>query len=193
MEHHLTSTVPKSSTKDATPVFVDGTAVAGKTSGSKKLNDTWVAWAHLPHDTDWSVRSYKELCEFSTIEETCCLVETIPDNMIQNCMLFVMRKGIDPLWEHPRNRMGGSFSYKIDTSKTPVAWRELLCCLVGEVLVKSDHVGETITGITISPKRNFCIVKIWLSTCVHQNPKIITTMNHIKPDGCLFKRHQPEY
>ena len=23
------------------------------------LFDKWVLWAHLPHDTDWSIKSYK--------------------------------------------------------------------------------------------------------------------------------------
>ena len=27
---------------------------------SHPLYDKWVLWAHLPHDTDWSIRSYKK-------------------------------------------------------------------------------------------------------------------------------------
>ena len=27
------------------------------------LFDKWVLWAHLPHDTDWSLQSYKEIME----------------------------------------------------------------------------------------------------------------------------------
>ena len=26
-----------------------------------KLNTKWVLWAHLPHDTDWSLKSYKKI------------------------------------------------------------------------------------------------------------------------------------
>ena len=25
------------------------------------LHDKWVLWAHLPHDTDWSLKSYLKL------------------------------------------------------------------------------------------------------------------------------------
>ena len=25
------------------------------------LYDKWVLWAHLPHDTDWSLKSYKKI------------------------------------------------------------------------------------------------------------------------------------
>jgi hypothetical protein len=223
MEHYISSapTFPprQKSTKTVEPIFVDSSGdsgvapapptttpspvvggatphlapVVGGATPHLALNDTWACWAHLPHDTDWSVKSYKLLCELSTVEETCGFIHHVPDGMIQNCMLFVMRKGIDPLWEHPRNRKGGSFSYKVDTDNIAAAWRELVCRLAGETLVRADDVASTINGITISPKRNFCIVKIWLSTCNHQNPRIIDTMKHISPVGCLFKRHAPEY
>jgi hypothetical protein len=195
MECHIASTPPENSTKNVDPVFVDSGDTPGKSSesASLKLNGAWTAWAHLPHDTDWSVKSYVSLCSMNTVDEVCGFIKNVPDGMIQNCMLFVMRNGIEPLWEHPRNRKGGSFSYKVDTNHTPAAWNELLCRLVGETLSGNDDVVSTINGITISPKRNFCIVKIWLSTCNHQNPRIIDTMKHIVPKGCLFKRHAPEY
>ena len=25
------------------------------------LYDKWVLWAHLPHDTDWTLKSYKKI------------------------------------------------------------------------------------------------------------------------------------
>ena len=28
------------------------------------LADTWTLWAHLPHDTDWSIKSYKRILTF---------------------------------------------------------------------------------------------------------------------------------
>ena len=33
------------------------------------LYDKWVLWAHLPHDTDWSVTSYTKIMEVNTMEE----------------------------------------------------------------------------------------------------------------------------
>ena len=32
------------------------------------LYDKWVLWAHLPHDTDWSLNSYKNIMEIDTVE-----------------------------------------------------------------------------------------------------------------------------
>ena len=48
---------------------------------------------------------------------------------------------------------------------------------------------KVINGITISPKKNFCIIKIWLSNCNYQNPSIIIDNIGITSQGCLFKTH----
>ena len=50
-----------------------------------------------------------------------------------------------------------------------------------------------VNGITISPKRNFCIVKVWLSNCQFRDASIIRELYGITPHGCLFKEHEPEY
>ena len=73
------------------------------------LYDKWVLWAHLPHDTDWSLKSYKQLMELSNVENILTLYNNLPEVLIKNCMLFLMRKGVTPTWEDSRNRQGGCF------------------------------------------------------------------------------------
>ena len=63
------------------------------------LSDTWILWAHLPHDTDWSIKSYTKIFEFNTLEQAVTITEMLPPKLIVNCMLFLMRKGINPIWE----------------------------------------------------------------------------------------------
>ena len=52
------------------------------------LDDKWVLWAHLPHDTDWSLKSYNKVITFQNIEELITLNNTIPERMLKNCMLL---------------------------------------------------------------------------------------------------------
>jgi hypothetical protein len=151
------------------------------------LNDTWVLWAHLPHDTDWSVKSYKKILTFNTVEEAVALYETIPLSMVQKCMLFLMRKGIKPMWEDPKNKNGGCFSYKIKNNHIGAAWTKVSYLLLGESLAESPK--SKINGITISPKKNFSVLKIWLETCAEQNPKIVNEISGLSSGGCIFKRH----
>ena len=157
-------------------------------SETYKLHDTWTLWAHLPHDTDWSLESYKKIYDIGSIKDAVTLYENLPETMIKNCMLFLMRKGIKPTWEDPQNRDGGCFSYKINNKFVINSWKSLSYVLLGETLT-SKELSKYMTGITISPKKNFCIIKIWLSNCDNNNPNIITDIEGLAKNGCLFKKH----
>ena len=153
-----------------------------------KLSDNWTMWAHLPHDTDWSLSSYKKIITLETIEDSLMLFENFPEVMIKNCMLFLMRNGIQPTWEDDNNRAGGCFSYKINNKNVAYCWKNLSYVLLGETLAKPE-ICKCINGITISPKKNFCIIKIWLANCDYQSPDIISEIEDLPRHGCLFKKH----
>ena len=157
------------------------------------LSDGWILWAHLPHDTDWSLKSYMKIYEFNTVEQAITITETLPPVLVTNCMLFLMRKGINPIWEDERNRNGGCFSYKIPNKDVPDAWKQLSYSLVGETMSDDKKLLPHINGITISPKKNFCIIKVWLANCSFQDAAVIREVHGIISHGCLFKRHVPEY
>lgn len=159
-----------------------------------KLKHRWHLWAHLPQDVDWTFKSYKNVCKFETVEETIGIVELLPPDLVKNCMLFIMKDGIAPMWEDPKNRNGGCFSYKVSNKNVVETWKELTYLMCGETLSLDVSFVNSITGITISPKKNFCIIKIWLTNCDHQNPNsIINELKYLTTQGCLFKKHMPEF
>ena len=157
------------------------------------LSDKWVLWAHLPHDTDWTLKSYINIVEFNTVEQVIAVINTIPHTMIKNCMLFVMKKGINPTWEDPKNCKGGCFSFKIMNKQVCQVWNDLLKVVTGNTISNDKTFVKNINGITISPKKAFCIMKIWMSGTDKQNPKVIVPINGLNSHGCLFKKHNPEY
>lgn len=180
---------------NATGTSVTGASVTGTSAANPtehKLYDKWTLWAHLPHDTNWTFESYIRILTFNTAEEIIMLLETIPEEMITNCMLFIMRDGIKPMWEDPKNKKGGCFSYKINNKNVSSIWKNLSYSLVGESLTEDIKVRPCINGITISPKKNFCIVKIWLANCNYQNPSVIADNLGISSQGCLFKTHMAD-
>jgi len=159
-----------------------------------KLNDRWTLWAHLPHNTDWSITSYIPISTFTTVEETLAVTETLPSVLVENCMLFMMKEGIKPTWEDPKNRNGGCFSYKVTNKNVYKVWKDLTYVVVGATISSNANFVSCVTGITISPKKNFCIIKVWMTDCNNQNPGIVTSdLKGISPQGCLFKKHTPEY
>ena len=155
------------------------------------LHDKWVLWAHLPHDTDWSLASYIKIMEVVTLENVISLMNSVPALMVKNCMLFFMRKGINPTWEDPKNNDGGCFSFKVSNKNVPNVWKHLSYVLTGETISNDYKFQRKVTGITISPKKSFCILKIWMQSLEYQNPRVIVNINGLDIRGCLFKKHKP--
>ncbi len=165
-----------------------------ETSGTTHpLFDNWVLWAHLPHDTDWSLKSYRKIMEIDSIEAMLALYNAVPEKLVKNCMLFLMRSDISPTWEDPKNRDGGCFSFKVTNKVVGDVWKRLSYILVGETLSNDPRMLSNINGITISPKKSFCLIKVWLKGCGMQNPARLTEISGLSIHGCIFKRHKPEF
>jgi hypothetical protein len=158
------------------------------------LNGKWNLYYHLPDDKNWDLSSYTVILgDIQTAEEVVALNNAMHDQLVIKCMLFLMRTGIAPMWEDPKNRVGGCFSYRILNKQAAEVWKTLvyLCC--GETLTTNQEYSKHINGITISPKKNFCILKIWLDTTAFQDPTFIKQITNLPIQGCLFKKHEPEF
>jgi len=153
-----------------------------------KYQSEWILWNHLSNDDRWSFDSYNKITTIKSMEDALMLFENFPENIIKNSMLFLMRQGIKPMWEDDNNKNGGCFSYKVNNKLVNDLWKKMAYVLMGETLA-SPEINKLITGITISPKKNFCIIKIWLSTCKYDNPDIIQNFESLNKIGCLFKKH----
>lgn len=157
------------------------------------LSDKWCLWLHEPHETDWSLSSYTHVATIGTVEEAIAITETLPEDLVKNSMLFLMRKGIKPMWEDPQNRDGGAFSYKVTNKDVCVAWKGLSYSVLGGSVSDVSSFINCVTGITISSKKKFCIIKIWMRNCTHQNPNVVIPIRGLEAHGCIFKKHTPEF
>jgi hypothetical protein len=104
-------------------------------------------------------------------------------------MLFFMRQGISPIWEDPQNVKGGCYSYKVSNKHVPEAWREACYLVAGESVSADKTFVSKITGLSISPKKGFCILKIWMSDLSFSKPDKIDC-SFLKHSECIFKRHK---
>ncbi len=151
------------------------------------LKTKWVLWGHLQHDTNWNMDSYTQICTTTYVEDLVELLDKLPEKMLTNYMLFMMREGINPVWEDEQNKQGGCFSYKVDNKYVKDIWSDLCCYILGNT-ISTEPVNNTITGISISPKKSFCIIKIWMSSCKFQDASIMN-IKQLKLNNCLFKKH----
>ena len=77
---------------------------------------------------------------------------------------------IYPQWEDKNNIRGGCWSFKIPKDKCRNVYFNLMKYILGECLIHEDIEYSIINGISISPKKNFSIVKIWLKYNAKKRP-----------------------
>ena len=98
-----------------------------------------------------------------------------------------MRKGINPLWEDSNNINGGCWSFKIPKGNMLNYWTELSIFLLGETISTRSN---NINGLSISPKKTFCILKIWNKDTTLNDPKLLNKNMKISFDTCIYKKHK---
>jgi hypothetical protein len=159
-----------------------------------QLLGKWDLYYHLPQDKQWDLGSYKVIMgNIQTVNDTIAINEGISEHIVKSSMLFAMRAGITPMWEDSKNRSGGCFSFKIINKHVYEVWKSLFYAMCGETLCVNRKHSKFMNGITISPKRSFCIVKIWMENCTLQDPNIIIDIVNLQKEGCIFKKHAPEF
>ncbi len=60
---------------------------------------------------------------------------------------IIMRKGIEPIWEDPKNSNGGTYTIKMAHSKGYDVWNTFVMYMLGETMTYEMH---NINGITVS-------------------------------------------
>ena len=127
------------------------------------LDNNYTLWMHMLYDNDWSITSYKKIYSFNTIEKAACLIENLNSEIIEKTMIFLMKNDIKPIWEVEENKKGGCFSYKITTCYIYELWKKMAYMLIGNSIIDDNIIVKNINGISISPKKNYCIFKIWIN------------------------------
>ena len=127
-----------------------------------ELNTSWVLWYHSVKDTSWTKKSYKNFYKFTTLYDYSIFKDIIKVNHLQNGMFFLMRDGIFPNWEDPDNSEGCCISFKIYGKELKEEFcKILLNCLTEDILLDPDK-WEQLNGLSIAPKKEFNIVKLWM-------------------------------
>lgn len=166
--------------------------VDNKLSTNRQLTNKWTLWIHLPRDPDWTIKGYYNIHTFSTIDDIISIIESIPQPLVKGSMMFIMKEGITPIWEDKNNKNGGCFSYRVSHKILNSVWKNITYTMMGGNLTKDDMI-DTINGISISPKKQFSVLKIWTRTTDYTDPKLINPIHGLSPNSCLFKSHVPEY
>ncbi len=106
-----------------------------------------------------------------------------------------MKDDTDPIWEHPNNRNGGICSFKTDIENGMKVYEDLCVRMVCRVLTERQSDISDINGISISPKNNWAIIKIWNKNRSNDLSKslskyIIDTYHDM---SIKYKENEPEF
>jgi hypothetical protein len=151
------------------------------------LDDSWSLHFHDPDNNEWTKCSYKLITNVGTPEEWAQTDLAFKD-LWQKGMFFLMREHIQPLWEDPNNMNGGCFSFKVNKPEAIEYWYTIAAQMLGNSLGKTQEASDAVCGISISPKRNYCIMRIWVNSCKFSD---ITNFNAHIPEytQVMFKEH----
>jgi len=156
------------------------------------FKNKWTLWFHSVTNKKWDNDSYIKVIELKTLLDYKLLQEVMRINHLQNGMFFLMRGEIFPTWEDPKNRMGGCVSLKYDNNILKEFLRIILLCITGNL--STDGNLNEINGISISPKKEFNITKIWLKDDSKDFKKIVKEYDPlIKLEKSIYKKHDLSY
>ena len=101
-----------------------------------------------------------------------------------------MKEKINPIWEDKNNRKGGCWSFKIYKKNINKTWIDTTIHLLANSLTKSKDNSSMITGISISPKKSFCIIKIWNNNSKNNSKLLLNDkIENLSITECLYKAH----
>jgi hypothetical protein len=150
------------------------------------MGESWCLWGHLVNNPDWSINSYIKIATISDVTNLLGILQNIPDELLINCMFFFYKENILPIYEDPNNRKGGYFSYVISNQNVKNVWSITSLNLMEKNLSTNIDFMSNINGITLSPKKNFCILKIILKSCEFQSTSLIKDIDGIDKKAGLF-------
>jgi len=157
---------------------------------SYPLNTQWCLWYHSINDTSWDKKSYKDLYTIRDLYGLKAMNDTILPHHLQNGMFFIMREDIFPTWEDPENRNGSCLSFKISGSILKEQWNYIVERILTEDILIDKNKSNCINGLSIAPKKEFNILKIWFRDYDEDYSEYIKEYSpYFQHNRALLKKH----
>ena len=152
---------------------------------------SWTLYFHEPEDKTWTPDSYKRIQTVDTWEALGTLMREIGTHRLTNGMMFGMRGETSPMWEHRTNIRGGSYCIKVSRRNAAEIYQRYLAAAAADC-ASTAPATNPIVGVTMSPKKGFCIIKLWNANAKAFNSPVsdITLLHEeIRPDEILYRPH----
>lgn len=133
------------------------------------LPNKWVLYLYdkqlfkkMVNRPNFQAKPHKELCTLSTVNDLIYILQLMEVKLEPKARpgsqsnekinldandYIIMRQGIEPIWEDPKNSNGGTFTIKMNHSKGYDVWSTFVMYMLGETMTYEMH---NINGITVS-------------------------------------------
>jgi hypothetical protein len=150
------------------------------------LSNRWTLWYHDITEESWELSSYKKIYNINTLEDYFLLHNTIPT--FTSGMFLLMKGDVSPRREDDVHRNGGFWTFKIPKKNANQIWDEVVGRAIGNTITANLTDVEDIVGLSISPKINNCIIKIWNQDKMKSNPRIlVNNIRGLNLDQALYR------
>jgi len=160
------------------------------------LSNNYKFWYHSITDKDYSLKSYINLSKdlkdqkIRTINELWQIYKKIDNGNFKAGMFFLMRDEIMPTWEDKNNVNGGYWSLRIIKDGINEIWKKISAAFVGNLLMKNPENMSYITGISLSPKIDFCTIKIWNNDNSKNDRNLLNDFDFLDKNSILYRSHK---
>ena len=130
------------------------------------IKNTWNVYFHDYMDSNWNRESYEILARYDNASDFWTIFDIMRDTL-QMGMFFFMKDGVFPKLDDSYNNNKKFCFMSIKVLKTNVSefLEYILVRMSTECLLTNSELEQgMIDGISVSPKKNFCIVKLWICT-----------------------------
>lgn len=136
---------------------------------------------------NYKIKPYTEVCTLRTVNDLMYILQLMESPLENNITTgnkiggkknldandyIIMKKGIEPIWEDPRNSNGGTFSIKMSHQKGYDVWMTFLMYMLGDTLsdemnyingITASFIPDTnnFNGNSTSTHTNYTYIKIW--------------------------------
>jgi len=155
------------------------------------ISGKWTLYYHEITDDQPSSGSdiYKFLCEVATLEQLGTVLREFGPKKLTNCLVRIMRGKTSPLWENSENIRGGSYCLKIPIKHAVEVFETyVVAVILGEC---ASSPANTLVGVTISPKKGSCIIKIWNKDCksFHEPTDLKLLHTEVRHEEIIYRPH----
>ncbi|KAK3068864.1 hypothetical protein LTR53_013249 [Teratosphaeriaceae sp. CCFEE 6253] len=120
-----------------------------------------------PEDTNYASR-LEHLAIIDDVRKFWNVFNHFPTaNLALRDSIHLFHKGIQPIWEDPRNTTGGAWTFRVPKSMAPAFWQEVCLLAIGEQLQQAVEVeGRTrfrddVCGVSLGVRFNSVLVQVW--------------------------------